>query len=150
MTDASQGAINLNGHDVGADTTINEMMEAFPKGKWIHSATNEAILYQMGLLKSKDSIFVGRFYFRNGKLFEVYLSPACVKYPSDDNCNIKRIQKNLCDEWLRTILGDPDVWNESETKYHRNWGDISVCSASNYDGFDGGSVIRITCNERSI
>ena len=144
MTDLSRGIVNLNGSDIGPKTTVSEILEAFPKGHWIHDISDEVILCQMGLLHNEKGTFVGRLHFHDGKLREMYLSPACVKYPDNNDHNIRQVQRDLCDGWLRGFLGEPDVQNEAETNYRRNWGSASACFAPKaYDGFDSGSVIRI-------
>ena len=49
MTDLTHGIINLNGYDIGPETTLHEMFEAFPKAKRIGNGKEYLLLAQMGL-----------------------------------------------------------------------------------------------------
>ena len=117
MTDLTHGIINLNGYDIGPETTLHEMFEAFPKAKRIGN----------GLLQNENGVFVGRFSFRNEVLLDWELSPACVEYPKgSDSAMERRIQREFCESWLKSHLGEPDIRIDNESIYYQEWGTVSV------------------------
>ena len=127
MTDLTHGIINLNGYDIGPETTLHEMFEAFLKAKRIGNGKEYLLLTQMGLLQNENGVFVGRFSFRNEVLLDWELSPACVEYPKgNDSAMERRIQREFCESWLKSHLGEPDIRIDNESIYYQDWGTVSV------------------------
>lgn len=136
MTDLTKGIVCLNGYDIDPETTVSELLEAFPKAKQIGNGKSFLLLTQVGLLRSENGMFVGRFSCKDGKLRCWSLSPAGVKHPEGEGSKAEEaIQREICDNWLRGYLGEPNVQSGTESIYYLSWGEISVRMSQDPHGY---------------
>lgn len=126
--DLRNGIITLNGFDLTPETVPEALHQRFPDVKMRERLPR--VSFSFGRVCVEETVFLVNISFSHGRPGNMKLTPVLSAEDMKKTMQGQQeVRRQICDAWLKELLGRPNKQSPEVTSYSLYWGDIQAVSS---------------------